>query len=110
MNKTAKLIQKDLFDYLEANGKKDKVDEMAINQLCDYLHVYYENRELVMEPGGSVQVFQSGATNVSGVFVAMNKAMDYIISMSYKMGIYEIMKAKLMAYGKMTVEANERIK
>jgi hypothetical protein len=40
----------------------------------------------------------------------MNKAMDYVMNLSYKLGIYEIMKNKLLQYGKMSKEVLSRVK
>lgn len=110
MNSQANEIKKDLLDYLNRHSREEKIDELIVEQLATYIHVFYEMQKEVLKKGGAVQVYKTGASNVSGNFVAMNKAMDYIINLSYKVGIYEIVKSKLHQYGKITEEANEFLK
>lgn len=109
MNKRALDIKKDLTEYLKRHSKEEKIDLLVVDQLATYIHIFFELQEEVMQ-GGAVQVYESGASAPSGNFTSMNKAMDYIEKLSYKVGIYEIIKSKLMSYGKITDGVKKRTK
>jgi len=94
---------------LENTNRKVKVDEFTFQMLAIQIHVFLENRDTILKEG-SVQKYKTGHSNISGYYNAMNKAMDYIMNLSYKLGIYEIMKNKLLQYGKMSNEVLSRVK
>ncbi len=74
-----------------------------------YYQVWFDSAKVVKK-NGAVQEYESGASNVSGYFVAMNKSSQNIEKICHKLGIYEIMKNKLLQYGKMSKEVLSRVK
>ena len=74
-----------------------------------YYQIWFDNAKVISKDG-AVQEYESGASNVSGYFVAMNKSSQNIEKICSKLGIYEIMKTKLLQYGKMSSEVLSRVK
>ena len=99
LNKQAQELRDSIIGYLDKNGKADTVELQQIDYLVTYTHIFYEQQKKVLNDG-IVQVYKNGASNISGDMVAMNKAFEYVEKQSRGLGIHEIMKTKLMGYGK----------
>ena len=109
LNEEGQKIYDNIINYLEANSKVEVLDTYVIQELAMYYQIWLEAAKTVKE-NGAVQEYSSGASNVSGYFVAMNKASQNIEKICHKLGIYEIMKGKLLQYGKMTSDVMSRVK
>ena len=110
LKKEGKQIYDDLTDYMKNQGTLECVDDFTIEMLSTYVQIFFERQIEVLKPDGAVQVYQNRSSNISGNMVAMNKAMDYIITISQKIGIYDIMKDKLRQYGKITADSKKYLK
>lgn len=109
LKEEGKKIQKSIIDYLKSNGKLEVMDEYIIQELAMYYQIWHDAAKEVRK-SGAVQVYKTGASNVSGFFVAMNKSSQNIEKICHKLGIYEIIKEKLHSYGKIPIEGSEFLK
>ncbi len=109
LNEKGQEVYNSIIDYLEANSKVEVLDTFIIQELAMYYQIWYEAADVVRKDG-AVQTYQTGASNVSGFFVAMNKSSQNIEKICSKLGIYEIMKKKLLEYGRMTTQVKSRTK
>jgi P27 family predicted phage terminase small subunit len=99
--KEGKEIYESIIDYLRNSNRLEVADEFIIQELAMYYQVWFDSAKEVKK-NGAVQVYKTGHSNVSGHFVAMNKSSQNIEKICHKLGIYEIMKSKLLQYGKMS--------
>ena len=109
LKKEGKEIYESIIDYIKNSNRLETADEFIIMELAMYYQVWYDSARVVRK-NGAVQEYSSGASNVSGYFVAMNKSSQNIEKICHKLGIYEIMKNKLLQYGKMSNEVLSRVK
>ena len=110
LKKEGKEIQSSLIDYLKSANRLEVADEFIIQELAMYYQIWFDAAKVVSKDG-AVQTYKKGGySNVSGYFVAMNKSSQNIEKICHKLGIYEIMKNKLLQYGKMSKEIMSRVK
>lgn len=110
LKKEGKEIYDSIIDYLKNTNRLETADEYIIQELAMYYQIWFDSAKVVKEKG-AVQTYKNGGySNVSGYFVAMNKSSQNIEKICHKLGIYEIMKAKLLQYGKMSNEVMSRVK
>ena len=109
MRKEGKELYDSIIDYLEATNRLETTDKAIIHELSTYHQIWHDNAKLV-EKNKAVQVFDGGASNINGYMVAMLKCSQMTEKLYHKLGIYEIMKNKLLQYGKMSKEVLSRVK
>ena len=109
LGKEGQEIYDSFIDYLQNTNRLETADTYIIYELATYHQIWIDNKKKV-DSIGSVQEYDSGASNVNGYFVAMNKCSQLMEKIYHKLGIYEIMKSKLLQYGKMSSEVMSRIK
>ena len=109
LKKEGKEIYQSIIEYLENTNRLETADEYVIQELAMYYQVWFDAAKVVSKKG-AVQEYKTGSSNVSGYFVAMNKSSQIIEKICHKLGIYEIMKNKLLQYGKMSNEVLSRVK
>lgn len=110
LKKEGKEIYDSIIDYLRSSNRLETADEFIITELAMYYQIWFDAAKVVRKDG-AVQTYKKGGySNVSGYFVAMNKSSQNIEKICHKLGIYEIMKTKLLQYGKMSSEVLKRVK
>ena len=109
LKKEGKEIYNSIIDYLKTSNRLETADEFIIQELAMYYQIWFDAAKVV-KTKGAVQEYKTGSSNVSGYFVAMNKSSQNIEKICHKLGIYEIMKSKLLQYGKMSSEVMSRVK
>ena len=109
LKKEGKEIYNSIIDYLKSSNRLEVADEFIIQELAVYYQIWYDSARTVKKEG-AVQVFDGGSSNVTGHFVAMNKSSQNIEKICHKLGIYEIIKSKMLQYGKMSSEVMSRVK
>ena len=109
LKKEGKQIYNSLVEYLENTNRFETADQFIIEELATYYQIWHDNKKEISKHG-AVQVFEGGSSNINGYFVAMLKAGQMIEKLCHKLGIYEIMKNKLLQYGKMSKEVLSRVK
>ena len=107
--KEGKEIYDSITNYLIDTNRLETADEFIIKELAMYYQIWFDSAKEVRKDG-AVQKFKTGASNISGHFVAMNKSSQIIEKICHKLGIYDIMKGKLHQYGKMSSEVLSRVK
>ena len=109
LKKEGQEIYDSFVDYLHDTNRLEIADTYILYELATYHQIWIDNERMVRKLG-SVQEYDSGASNVNGYFVAMNKCSQIIEKIYHKLGVYEIMKGKLLQYGKMSNEVLSRVK
>ena len=109
LRKEGKEIYDSIIDYLKNSNRLETADEFIINELAAYYQIWFDCWKIVQKEG-AVQKYENKTSNISGYFVAMNKSSQNIEKICHKLGIYEIMKNKLLQYGKMSSEVLSRVK
>jgi len=109
LKKEGKEIYESIIEYLKNSNRLETADEFIIMELAMYYQIWFDSAKVVNELG-AVQTYKTGHSNVTGHFVAMNKSSQNIEKICHKLGIYEIMKSKLLQYGKMSNEVLSRVK
>ena len=110
LKKEGKEIYESITNYLRNNNRLETADEYILTELAMYYQIWFDAAYEVRKQGAVQKYKNGGYTNVSGYFVAMNKSSQNIEKICHKLGIYEIMKNKLLQYGKMSSEVLSRVK
>ena len=101
-------IYNSLKSYLE--GKKEgyeKADSHTLQELAFYFNVLYDAKEHIMKYGYTDQN-QNNIKYLNPQFKAIDRASKHIRDICTRIGIYEIMKNKLIGYGRTTETVRKR--
>lgn len=83
--------------YLISQKSFKKVDAYLIAQAAR-AWVRYEEMERMVEKEGAVQIFSTGASNVSGWYAAMQKERDHFLKLADKLGMNAAARDKISTF------------
>lgn len=90
----------DIVGHLYGAGMLEYCDALMLTILAKNAGMMHSLAKLMKQPKDFVQVFPSGATNVTGHFTAYEKAAKQVMAISAKMGLSPADREKILAYAK----------
>lgn len=85
-------------DHLNQAKVLHNVDAMLLSVLAKNVDIMVDAADQIENLDDVVQTFESGATNVTGVFTAFERATKSILTLSSKLGLSPSDREKLMAF------------
>jgi len=91
-------------DHLNEAKVLHNVDAMLLSILAKNVDILIDAANQINDLDDVVQTFESGATNVTGVFTAFERATKSILTLSAKLGLSPSDREKLMAFAQGRVD------
>lgn len=96
-------------DHIYAHTLLQKIDSVFVSQVAFSLDQISQLSEIINE-NGPVQVFASGASNVSGHYSALNKERDFLIKATTELGLSVKAREKLLSFADRTKLDSDKAK
>ena len=98
LNPTARTFYDLTIEHLNDASVLYPVDAMLLSVLAKNLDIMVEAANQINDLDDVVQEFDSGATNITGVFTAFERATKNVLTLSSKLGLSPADREKLMSF------------
>ena len=104
LNPTARTFYDLTIDHLNDASVLYPVDAMLLSVLAKNLDIMVEAANQINGLDDVVQEFESGATNITGMFTAFERATKNVLTLSSKLGLSPADREKLMSFAEIKSE------
>lgn len=96
-----------LVDHLNEAKVLYPVDSLIMSVLAKNIAILVETGDTIHGYSDVVQEFENGATNITGIFTAFERATKNIITLSAKLGLSPADREKMMSFSAIRQESSE---
>lgn len=86
LNKTAKIYYELICSHLDTADALEDIDSFGLSQMAFYLDLFHQAADHV-NTDGPVQIFPSGAQNITGWFSVLKECDERFVKLSPKFGL-----------------------
>jgi len=98
LNERAQFFYDLTIDHLNNASVLYPVDAMLLSVLAKNIDIMVEAADQINDLDDVVQEFDSGATNITGLFTAFERAVKNVLTLSAKLGLSPADREKLMSF------------
>ena len=98
LNERAQFFYDLTIDHLNNASVLYPVDAMLLSVLAKNIDIMVEAADQINDLDDVVQEFDSGATNITGLFTAFERAVKNVLTLSTKLGLSPADREKLMSF------------
>ena len=98
LNERARFFYDLTIDHLNNASVLYPVDAMLLSVLAKNIDIMVEAADQINDLEDVVQEFDSGATNITGLFTAFERAVKNVLTLSAKLGLSPADREKLMSF------------